>query len=71
MGFELTDYNRNKNGRGATKHYYKAEDVAILSNRAVGTIHNASCKGQIDLDDLTSVFKYCQKCKAKDFNGEA
>ncbi len=61
----LTNDNRNKNGRGYTRHYYKVEDVARVSGRAMGTIRNASWSGKLDLDDLESVVGYCQRCKGK------
>ena len=58
---------RNKNGRSPSKHYYKVEDIARLSKRSVGTIHNAHCKGELNLDDLESIFEYCYKRKNKRF----
>ena len=61
----LTNENRNRNGRGVKKYYYKVTDIAKLSGRAEGTIRNASWSGKLNIDDLESVFKYCQRCREK------
>lgn len=52
-------------GSHPKKHYYKVTDIAKVAGRAVGTIRNASWLGKLDMDDLESVFKYCQKCRLK------
>ena len=57
----LTNMNRNRAGRTGKRHYYRVEDIAKISGLAVGTIRNASWSGKLDLDDLESVFSYCQK----------
>lgn len=40
------------------RHYYTTQDIARLTGRAVGTVHNDSAAGRIDLDDLGSVCQY-------------
>ncbi len=59
--YKLTDENRNKNGRGYTRHYYTVKDIARMSNRAEGTIRNAACSGKLNIDDLESVIDYCNQ----------
>jgi len=54
----LTNDERNKSGRGYTKHYYTVQDIAKMAGRAPGTIRNASAAGKINLDDLESVIRY-------------
>ena len=61
----LTNENRNKAGRGRKRHAYTVEDIAKLAGRAEGTIYNASWSGKLNLDNLESVFQYCQKCRKK------
>ena len=54
----IDDSNRNKAGRGYTRHYYTVKDVARVAGRSIGTVRNDMSKGRVDLADLRSVSEY-------------
>lgn len=60
---KLTNFERNKNGRGYTKYNYTVKDIAEITSRAIGTVRNDISRKKLTMDDLGSVAEYivCKK----------
>jgi len=54
----LTDENRDKTGKGYTKHYYTTRSIAEITGRAIGTVRNDISRKKLIMDDLRSVAGY-------------
>ena len=58
---KLTNFERNKNGRGYTKYHYTVKDIAEITGRAEGTIRNDISRKKLKMDNLRSVAEYILK----------
>jgi IS30 family transposase len=58
---KLTDFDRNKNGRGYTKYHYTVKDIARITGRAEDAIRNDISRKKLNMSDLRSVAGYINR----------
>jgi cell division protein FtsB len=55
---KITEKNRWRGGKSYHKYCYTVQDIAAITERAIGTIRNDMSKKKLIMDDLRSVAEY-------------
>lgn len=54
-----------KRGRGYTKYTYTIKDIAMMTNRTIGTVRNDLCRKGIDISDIKKMIEYVSLYRGK------